>query len=299
MSKNILITGGTGSWGQELTAQLLQTDANITIMARNEANIVSMSRKWPELKYVVGDVRDYDKVYNTLKNIESVFHLAAIKHVPICEEQPEEAIHTNINGTLNIIKACSRLKIPEAVLVSTDKAVDPVNTYGISKAMAEKLFLNAGYKVIRAGNVIGTSGSMIPLFRSQIETKSPITLTDKNMTRFLMTKKQAISLVLKAHNIINNKETAVVKMPSFKLTDIIKVMAGEDYPIIEIGIRPGEKLDEVLTSIVEIPKSYLYQDMIVITDNPKEGYKKFNKQLNSKDTENNLDTLKILLKDYI
>ena len=262
---NILITGGTGSWGQEFLKQLTNPLDKLVVMARNEANLVERSREWPKVKFEIGDVRDYERVYEVLdeNNIDTVIHLAAVKHVPICESHPEEAINTNILGSMNLVKACKKLKVKDVVLVSTDKAVEPVNTYGISKAMAEKLFLDANYKVVRAGNVIGTSGSVIPLFKAQIDQNKPVTLTHPDMTRFLMTKHQAIKLVISAWHTCKAGNIVIVKMPAFKLTDVIKVLSGQNnYPTEITGIRPGEKLHEVLNSEVELLNSYHYKDLM-------------------------------------
>jgi len=297
--KEIFITGGTGSWGQELVKQLMGKCKSITVMARNEANIVAMSRKYPDVKCIVGDVRDFEVLNNHLKNIDVLFHLAAVKHVPICEEQPEEAINTNIMGALNIIKTSKLNNITDVILISTDKAVEPINTYGISKAMAEKLFLNAGFKVIRAGNVIGSSGSVIPLFKNQIEKGEKATLTSMEMTRFFMTLKQAINLVIKAYSICAPSEVVVVGMPSFSLIQLLKVLAGGDWPIELIGIRPGEKLHELLISEGELPDTYYIEahNLYIVTKNPGEDWPKLKYKLSSEDIEQDDKILSKLLEE--
>lgn len=300
----ILITGGTGSWGQEFLKQLTSPFDTIVVVARNEANLVQASRDWPDVKFEIGDIRDYNRIYEILdeNSINTVIHLAAVKHVPICEAHPEEAINTNILGSMNLVKACKKLKIKDVVLVSTDKAVEPVNTYGISKAMAEKLFLDANYKVVRAGNVIGTSGSVIPLFRSQIDNNEPVTLTHLDMTRFLMTKHQAIKLVIDAWDICKPGNIVIVRMSAFKLTDVIKVISGQNnYPTKITGIRPGEKLHEVLNSEVEVLNSYHCGNLIVITNCAEINSKflKCEKQFSSKYVEKDLTKLKELLKDWL
>jgi FlaA1/EpsC-like NDP-sugar epimerase len=299
--RRILITGGTGTWGQELVRQLLEYHKceNITVMARNEANLVEMSRKFPEVAYVMGDVRDYEKVYNVLKYIDLVFHMAAVKHVPICESQPEEAINTNILGTMNIVKACQRREIKDAVLISTDKAVEPVNTYGISKAMAEKLFLNAHFKVIRAGNVIGSSGSVIPLFRKQLDNNETVTLTNSHMTRFFMLLPRAIKLVLEACEICRPAEIAIVGMPSYRLVDVIDVLAeGKEYEIEIIGIRDGEKLHEVLVAEGELLNTYYMpgKNLYIISHYPDYEWVQIEGQYSSENYKTDLEELKTLLK---
>lgn len=296
---DILITGGTGSWGHELAKQLFGYTSSITIMARNESNLVKMSREHPQYNYMIGDVRDYATVEDAISRHSKVFHLAAIKHVPICETQPHEAIETNIRGSENIVKACNKWK-REAVLVSTDKAVEPVNTYGISKAMAEKLFLHSGHKVIRAGNVIGSSGSVIPLFSEQIKNNESITLTHEDMTRFFMTLPQAIHLVLNAYYQCSPGDIGIIKMPSFKLTDIAYTLAGTtDYPIDIIGIRPGEKLHEVLISEAEIPDTYWdpTYNMYIVTKYPKKAWVNVIDKYSSKNVTHDMEELKKLLAD--
>jgi len=297
--KNILVTGGTGSWGQELVRQLLVENKcnKITVMARNEANIVAMSRKYPKVKYLLGDVRDYDALDKMLRDIDIVFHLAAVKHVPICEEQPEEAINTNILGSLNLVKACLENLIYDVILVSTDKAVEPINAYGISKAMAEKIFLSNGFKVIRAGNVIGSSGSVIPLFRDQISKGMPATITSTDMTRFFMTLEQAISLVLKAYKYCKPSEIVILKMPSFYLTDIVEALAGKDWPIEIIGIRPGEKLHEILNSSGELINTFWIEEegLYIVTKNPESTWVGLIDKISSKYVERDINVLKTLL----
>ena len=272
--KIILITGGTGSWGQELTKQLLQFDVKeISILARNEFNQVSMKRKFndPRLKIEIGNVRDYGKLKFACKNVNYVFHLSALKHVPICEEFPYEAIKTNIEGTRNIIRASIDNEVEKVIDVSSDKAVLPINTYGLTKAIGEKLILNAlriGSKTkficIRGGNVLGTAGSVVSFWIDQIKRFNKITITDKKMTRYFLTLPEAIKLLFVAMKSNINGALFVMKMPSCKIIDLAKVMiehyGNKDTKIKEIGIRPGEKIDEVLVSKHESPYTYKYGD---------------------------------------
>lgn len=290
-NKRILITGGTGSWGYVLVKQLLTLNPKqIVIYSRNEFNQVQMCREFnnKKLKFMIGDVRDYGKIDFACKNVDYVFHLAALKHVPIAEEFPYEAIKTNINGTRNIIRAAINNDVKKVIDVSTDKACAPLNTYGLTKAVGERLILNASqisdktkFMCIRAGNVMGTAGSVIPLFIDQIKKYNEITITDKRMTRYFISLHEAISLLFVA---INSKITGslfVMKMPACRLIDLAQVLIdyyGNDMTrIIKTGIRPGEKLEEVLVSKYEVLDTYEYNDtyyLIYLQSNKKLKLKK-------------------------
>lgn len=264
--KTILITGGTGSWAQELTRQLL-SDYNpkeVRIYSRNEEKQVIMRRDFDDnrLKFIIGDVRDFDRLSSVSKDVDYVFHLAALKHITSCEENPWEAILTNIFGVQNVIKACLENNVKKMVYVSTDKAVDPLNLYGICKACGERLVIAANklesktiFICVRGGNVWGTSGSVVPLFIKQIKENNVITLTDERMTRFFFSLPQAIHLVFKAFQESVGGEVFVIKMPGCLIKDLAQVMAeilgDRKTKIIKVGIRPGEKIDEVLISRYE------------------------------------------------
>lgn len=272
--KRILITGGTGSWGNELTTQLLEKDPEeIRILSRGEFAQVTMKRKFNDdrLNFVIGNVRDYSLLKNAFKNIDYIFHLAALKHVPICEEQPLEALKTNVDGTKNVIKAAMANNITKVIDVSTDKAVDPLNFYGMTKAIGERLMIHANkisdytkFMCIRAGNVLGTNGSVVPFFIDIIKRYNKVTITDKRMTRFFTTLSNAIGLLFKAAEKSIGGETFVEQMPSFNLTDLAQVLieeyGNENTKVIEIGTRPGEKIDEVLVSKYEVPNAYEYDE---------------------------------------
>jgi FlaA1/EpsC-like NDP-sugar epimerase len=262
----ILLTGGTGSWGQELTRQLLTkySPKEIRIYSRGEMKQVDMRLKFnnPKLKFIIGDVRDKTRLLTATKNVDYVFHLAAIKHVPVCEENPEEAILTNIIGTENLVFACIENNVKKMIDVSTDKAVDPLNLYGVTKACGEKITLAANLKAtdtvfacVRGGNVLGSRGSIIPLFRKQLATTNVLTVTDERMTRFIFSLQDAIGLVLKSAEESVGGEVFVMKMPSSMVMDIVtclKEELGDKSTKIEMmGIRYGEKLDEVLVSRYE------------------------------------------------
>ncbi len=314
--KTILISGGTGSWGQELTKQLLQFDVKeIRILARNEFNQVSMKRKFndPRLKIEIGNVRDYGKLQFACKGVNYVFHLSALKHVPICEEFPYEAIKTNINGTRNIIRASIDNEVEIVVDVSSDKAVAPTNTYGMTKAIGEKLILNGAnlksktkFMVIRGGNVLGTNGSVVPHWIDQIKRFNKITLTDIKMTRYFLTLPEAIKLLFVAMKSGVNGGLFVMRMPSCKLIDLARVLmeyyGNKDTKLEITGIGPGEKLDEVLISKHETPNAYEYgKDYYFITYESVSaknlGYKKTTlEEYNSFQNLMNKEEIKELLK---
>lgn len=277
----ILITGSSGSWGTELITQLLQTNVKEIIgYARGEFNQVTSERYFnnPRLKIVVGDVRDFGELTHACKDIDFVFHLAALKHVPVAEKQPYEAIKTNINGTRNAIRAAIECGVKKFIDVSSDKAVLPINTYGISKALGEKLTLNASklgsktqFMVVRGGNVLGTAGSVVPFWIDQIKKYNEISVTDKRMTRYFLTLSEAINLLFTATKSNINGGLLVMNMPSCKILDLAEVLInhyGNKYTKIkEIGIRSGEKINELLISKYEAINAYKYnKDYSLIMD---------------------------------
>lgn len=272
--KTILITGGSGSWGNELTTQLLLKDPKkIIIFSRGELSQVNMERKFKDdrIQFVIGDVRDFEVVNRICKNVDYVFHLAALKHVPICENQPQEAIKTNINGTINLINACINNGVKKFIDVSTDKAVSPSNLYGMTKSVGEKLTIQANnqsqsvdFVCIRGGNVLGSNGSVIPHFINQIKTMNKVTITDSTMTRFFLTLPEAITLLFQAVENSIGGETYVMNMPSFYIKDLAQVLieyyGDSNTTIEEIGIREGEKIHEVLVSEHESKTTYQLND---------------------------------------
>jgi UDP-N-acetylglucosamine 4,6-dehydratase len=269
----IFVSGATGSWGQTLISKLLQkyNVREIVCFSRGEIQQVSMKRKFssPKLKFVIGDVRDYSAVEVATRGVDYIFHLAALKHVPICEEMPLEAIKTNIDGTANIIRAAIHNSVKKVIDVSSDKAVEAVNLYGMTKAVGEKLIIQANelsqhtkFVCIRGGNVMGSSGSVIPLFIDQIKSGGPLTFTDRRMTRFFLTLEDAIDLLFKASENSIGGETFVMNMPACYVETLAKVLMSKLGVVdtIEKGIRPGEKLDEILVSKHESPLTYQYDE---------------------------------------
>jgi FlaA1/EpsC-like NDP-sugar epimerase len=230
-----------------------------------------MKRKFnnDKLKFIIGDIRDYEAVDLATKDVDYIFHLAALKHVPICEELPNEAIKTNIAGTNNIIKAAISNRVKKVIDVSSDKAVEAVNLYGMTKAIGEKLIIQANdlsdhtkFVCVRGGNVMGSSGSVIPLFIDQINKGGPLTFTDKRMTRFFLTLEEAIDLLFKASENSVGGETFVMNMPACNITNLANVLMQNlgQVETKELGIRPGEKLDEILISKHEAALTYEYDD---------------------------------------
>lgn len=276
-NSTILITGATGSWGQTLTRLLLEEyePKQIIAYSRGELAQVMMQRKFTDsrIRYVIGDVRDYEALERATKGVDYIFHLAALKHVPICEENVQEAIKTNIHGTTNIVNAALANNVKKVIDVSTDKAVDPINLYGMTKAVGEKTIIQANdlgdttFVCIRGGNVMGSNGSVIPYFIEQIKAGGPITLTDRRMTRFFLTLEEAIRLLFKASIDSLGGETFVMNMPACRIEKLAEVLMQHygEVEIKETGIRHGEKLDEMLISPHDAAQSYCYDDNYFVT----------------------------------
>jgi FlaA1/EpsC-like NDP-sugar epimerase len=274
----IFVSGATGSWGQTLITMLLAkyNVEEIICFSRGELQQVLMKRKFnnSKLKFVIGDVRDYESVRMATRGVEYIFHLAALKHVPVCEENVQETIKTNITGTTNIVNAAIENRVHKVIDVSSDKAVEPINLYGMTKAVGEKIIVQANsltehtkFVCIRGGNVMGSSGSVIPFFIDQIKSGGPITLTDGRMTRFFLTLDEAIQLLFKASIDSIGGETFVMNMPACYIKDLAEVLM-EVYGQVEIketGMRPGEKLDEMLISHHESTLSYCYDENYFLT----------------------------------
>lgn len=264
----ILITGGTGSFGNRVARHLLDLGpAQIRIFSRDEKKQWEMQRRWPGFRYVIGDVRDAGRLEEAMSGVDFVFHAAALKQVPSCESYPLEAIKTNILGTQNICATARAAGVKTVVALSTDKAVKPVNAMGTSKAMMEKLVCSQNqfggrttYCCVRYGNVMGSRGSVIPLFLSQIREEAPLTITVPHMTRFLMTLDQSVDLVFHAMTMAQGGEIFVRKAPACTVLDLAEAMRrrysprGDRHPIREVGIRPGEKIHEILVNEYELQR---------------------------------------------
>ncbi|MDU4940942.1 MAG: nucleoside-diphosphate sugar epimerase/dehydratase [Mixta calida] len=267
-SKTLLITGGTGSFGNAVLDRFLETDiAEIRIFSRDEKKQDDMRKRYknPKLKFYLGDVRDYQSIANAMRGVDFVFHAAALKQVPSCEFYPLEAVKTNVLGTENVIEAAINYEVKRVVCLSTDKAVYPINAMGISKAMMEKIMvakarnINGSGTVVcgtRYGNVMASRGSVIPLFVNQVMNNEPVTITDPEMTRFMMSLEDAVDLVLHAFVHGNNGDIFVQKAPASTVgvlaQAITEIMNKPDYDIKVIGTRHGEKLYETLLTREEM-----------------------------------------------
>ena len=280
--KKVLITGGTGSLGSALTQRLLTENVDtIRIFSRNENKQLEMDSKFHDdrLRFLLGDVRDYNRLTRACEDIDIVFHAAALKHVPIIEYNPFEAIKTNVMGSQNVIDACLEEDVEKAICIGTDKAVSPLNTYGATKLLMEKLFITASnylkkerhktkFIALRYGNVLGSSGSVIPKFINQIKNNEKITITDPNMTRFSISMDEALDFILKATEIGKGSEIFVPKLRAYSLMDVkdalFDLLGKTDEQI--VGIRPGEKLHEILINNDEMNYCWEYKEMYMIVD---------------------------------
>ncbi|MFD1736793.1 SDR family NAD(P)-dependent oxidoreductase [Bacillus salitolerans] len=266
--KKILIIGGSGTIGNYLLEELLKHEPKvIRVFSRDEFKQFELQQKYnnyKNIRYLIGDIRDEQRVTRAMEDIDYVFHLAAMKHVPSCEYNPFEAVKTNVIGTQNIIQAALQTGVKKVLFTSSDKAISPTNTYGATKLTAERLIAATQFQkgpkqtiflAVRFGNVMGSRGSVIPLFKEQILKESFVTITDENMLRYMMTPNQAISLLLRANELAKGGEVFVLKMPIIKLKDLVEIIIEEmktrfliskSIDIKKIGIRPGEKLYEEL-----------------------------------------------------
>jgi len=286
--KNILVTGGTGSIGSEIVRKILQYRPNVVRVFNNDEaelfNLEQELRNYTNVRFLVGDVRDKERLQRAVEDIDFAFHAAALKHVPLCEYNPFEAVKTNVLGTQNLIEAAMEAEIEKLITISTDKAVNPVNVMGATKLLAERLTVSANYyrgarrtvfSCVRFGNVLDSRGSVVPLFREQIGRGGPVIITDPDMTRFVMSIPRAVDLVLKAAEIARGGEIFIFKMRALRIGDLAEVMIEELAPHYgyapesirrEIsGKRAGEKLYEELLTEDEALNVSESGDMFVVT----------------------------------
>ncbi|MCI9229497.1 MAG: UDP-N-acetylglucosamine 4,6-dehydratase (inverting) [Lachnospiraceae bacterium] len=278
-NKSILITGGTGSFGKAFTRYILAhyNPKKIIIYSRDEFKQYIMQNEFKEhaakLRFFIGDVRDRDRLLRAFNGVDYVIHAAALKQVPACEYNPAEAIKTNINGAQNVIDAALDCHVQKVVALSTDKAVNPVNLYGGTKLVSDKLFIAANayagsqdicFSVVRYGNVAGSRGSVIPLFHNIIKSGgTELPITDYRMTRFWISLQQGVELVIKALGEAKGGETFISKIPSFKVTDLAEAMLPRCKKP-EIGIREGEKLHEIMITAEDSLNTYEYDKHFIV-----------------------------------
>jgi FlaA1/EpsC-like NDP-sugar epimerase len=282
--KTILVTGGVGSIGSEIVRKLLTFYPKaVRIMDINESGLFHMENELdnPRARFLVGDIRDKDRLRLASRGVDIIFNASALKHVPLCEYNPFEAIKTNIVGTQNIIDVAYDEHVKKAITISTDKAVNPASVMGATKLLAERITILANryvdkkatcYSIIRFGNVLLSNGSVVPLFKQQIENGGPVTITDSEMTRFTMGIPDAVNLVLKATTIANGGEIFILKMKALRIIDLVDAMVemAHNKSISKklIGMRVGEKLHEELLTEEEARKAYENEEMFIVMPNP-------------------------------
>ena len=305
--KTILITGGTGSLGRALTKRLLDQNAKtVRIFSRNESKQIEMESEFNEdkrLRFFIGDIRDSERLFNALEDVDIVFHAAALKHVPKIEYNPFESIKTNVIGSQNVIDNSLKQNVQKVIAISTDKAVSPLNTYGATKLLMEKLFVSANnylnrekyrtrFHAVRYGNVLGSSGSVIPKFIQQIKSNEKIRITDSEMTRFNITMDNALDLIINTSKIGKGSEIFIPKLKAYNIMDVksalFDLLHETDYEV--VGIRPGEKLHETLINEDEMRYTWKINDMFMITNPHYELFNDENLETNYEklEKENNL-----------
>jgi len=323
--KNILITGGTGSIGMGLAKQLAKYNPKeIRIFSNDENSIFEAKENLGAnhiYKLMVGDVRDKDRLNLAIRNVDIVFHTAAMKHITICEDNPFDAVKTNVVGTSNILEASIIEEVEKFVFISTDKATNPTSTLGGSKLLAERLTLDAGtyagkgktkFAIVRFGNVLGSRGSVFQIFQNQIKMKKPLTVTDKRMTRFIMSISEAASMILKVTKILKDGEIYILKMPSIRIEDLAKGMLhvyGSRFPdyrntsSLKITKPRGERFHELLITNEEMPFCHDIGDMYKIskTENKKRLlHKEFSSETASRISQSKLHkTINELINEYV
>lgn len=297
----ILITGGTGTFGQAFAQRCLEKGAaEIRIFSRDEKKQYEMKQRYPNFKFYIGDIRDKNAIEAAMEGVDYVFHTAAMKQIPSCEQYPLEAIKTNLLGSNNVIDAAIKCKVKKIVCLSTDKAVNPISTMGLTKALMEKLALAKAKEskdtiicITRFCNLIASNGSVVPLFLNQIKNQQPLTITDPHMTRFMMSLQEAMDLVEKALIEGNNGEIYIKLTKPLLIQDLITSICKftnttNNYPINIIGARPGERQHESLLTLEEANHAFCYNDYIVI-----------NSQYNNLNTTYSSDTMELMNENEI
>ena len=313
-NKTILVTGGVGSIGSELVKKILDFNPKqIRIFDNNEFRLFEVMQQYKgqkNLRFLLGDVRDKDRVIWAIQTVDTVFHTAALKHVALNEYSPFESVKTNVIGTQNLLEAALSNQIETFINISTDKAANPTSTMGASKLLAERLTVGADHykgKVetvfasVRFGNVLNSSGSVVPIFLEQIKGGGPVTVTDKNMVRYFMTIPAAVDLILEAAQIARGGEVFILKMPALKIADLASVMietlAKKPITLKVIGKRPGEKLFEKIVTRTEASLALELKDMYVLPT--KDNWRYYRKNGGRPVPENGVEPKEFLTKEQI
>lgn len=285
--KTVLVTGGTGTIGSAIVRRLLRSDASlIRIYSRDESKQFDLMRALPDddrLRFLIGDTRDLDRLRRAVHGVDAIFHAAAMKHVLSCEYNPFEAVKTNVFGTQNVIEAAMDAEVERVLFASSDKAANPTSTMGASKLMAEKLITAANayrgthrtiFATVRFGNVVGSRGSVLPLFMGQIAAGGPVTITDRRMTRFIMSIDRAVDLMFHALELAHGGEVFVLKMPAIRIEDLAALLLDQlperhgftraEIEVEEIGAQPGEKQSEELVTDEEVGHCLETDEMFII-----------------------------------
>lgn len=319
--KIILVTGGCGSIGSEIVKQLLKfKPESIRVFDHDEHAHFKFSQevKSKRIRHLIGDIRDKERVVRAMDEVDIVFHAAALKHVPFCEYNPFEAVNTNVVGTKNLVDVAIEKGVDKFIGISTDKAVNPINTMGATKLLSEKIVTNAPlgkskvkFCCVRFGNVLASSGSVIPIFKKQIKDGDVVTITSDKMTRFFMSLHDAVSLVLKAADLVKGGETFILKMDALSVIDLAKVLVeelapkyGKDPATMKykmIGVRPGEKMSESLMNEEESEYMTELKDMLVLHGSllSAHGLDELKKGKPAKISNYNSDTVPLLNKEEI
>jgi len=301
-NKNILVTGGTGSFGKKFILNILKNNnpKKVIIYSRDELKQSQMmdefkkNKNFKSLRFFLGDVRDYDRLYLALQDVDYVVHAAALKQVPAAEYNPTEFIRTNIQGAENVIKASLRTNVKKVIALSTDKAVNPINLYGGTKLVSDKLFVSANnyagknntlFSVVRYGNVAGSRGSVIPLFQEMSQKKEKFfPITDLNMTRFWITLSEGVNFVMKSFERMRGGEIFIPVIPSFRITDLAKAI-NPQLKIKVVGLRPGEKINELMCSSDEANQVIKFNNYFIILPSIKNFAPSRNNYLNNNSKE--------------
>jgi len=285
-NKKILITGGVGSIGSHLVREIFKYEPEyIRVFDNNESGLFDLEQELNSAKVrpLIGDIRDKERLAMAMENVEIVFHAAALKHVPLCEFNPFDAVKTNVVGTQNVLDAALEQGVQKVITISTDKAVNPSNVMGATKLLAERLTISANsyrgqkrtvFSCVRFGNVLNSRGSVVPLFIKQIQKGGPITVTHPDMRRFFMDMPSATNLILTAGMLSCGNEIFILKMPAIRIMDLAEVLRvkyaphygfnPEDIPITVVGVRRGEKIDEVLMTLDETACAYENDEMYLV-----------------------------------